>query len=185
MNEGEHYAPIQQSYELRKTRHENLQLKEQLRMSKFLTKDKDKDKDENEYKSFGDIDIDSRPPKSIFGTSIFDRSDNNRNTYSSTLGTSHEPTKRKSEIFSEVDEHDTGTAYSMDSNVDGSGLEIIQVFASRLAKKIETDTRFADSLEIPPLELDDILKAFARRLHEESTNAFGWEASVAIHRNRG
>jgi hypothetical protein len=177
MSEGGDYAPIQQSYELRNLRIADLQLKEQLLGGQISTKDEYRY--ENEDESFGDIDIDSRPP-----TSIFDTSNNDRNNYSSTLGTSHEPTKRKSVIFSEVDDHDTGTAYSMDSNIDGSGLEIIQVFASRLAKEIKTDSRLTDSLEIPPLELDNILKAFARRLHEESTNAFGWEASVAIHRNR-
>ena len=43
VGEGVDYGPIQQSYELRKLRAENLRLKEQLRAGKFATSDEEEE----------------------------------------------------------------------------------------------------------------------------------------------
>ena len=124
-------------------------------------------------------DNDTRPP-----TSIFDSVGRSRNTYPSTLGTSHGRTNPKDQNLGEVHEDDADTTYSVDSSADDSGLEYIRAFALRLAKEINVDTRLSSMSNIPEAEFSDIMKMFAGRLHEESTNPFEREASVALHRKR-
>jgi serine/threonine protein kinase len=120
----------------------------------------------------------SRPAISVFDTVYEDGTVN-----PSTVGTSYGGTAPDSTEQDVVQDDDSGTAYSVDSHTEGSALEIIRFFAHRLVRETEANTNLANT-ETFQQDLDDIMKAFARRLHEESIDSFGWEASVAIHQNR-
>jgi hypothetical protein len=120
-------------------------------------------------------------------TSIFDRVREYNNTYPSTPGTSLGLTDSKTIGYTDIPDNDTddvGTNYSIDSRANDYVLEHVQAFAHRLARETELDTTLTSSPSIPLSGLRDVLKDFARRLHEESMDPFVWEASVAIHRNR-
>jgi len=128
--------------------------------------------------SLGDIDSQPAP-------SIFDSVDRDKNAYPSTLGTSYGPLKTEGELFHvDRDDCDAETTYSTDSSTNDAELGYVQVFAHRLIQEIKDNTSHGDMLSMPSSRLDDILKGFAGRLHEESINPFEWEASVTLHRKR-
>lgn len=117
--------------------------------------------------------------------SIFDSAGRPKNAYSSTLGTSHHFSKSDVELLYDLrDDSDAGTTYSTDSSTNGAELGYIQIFTHRLIHEMEIDANVEGILNMSVSGLDDILKGFAGRLHEESTNSFGWEASVALNRKR-
>lgn len=124
-------------------------------------------------------DASSRPTGSILNSSI----DHNYRAYPSTLGTSRDPTGPRtgsSSMHKEIDNEDAETTYSVNTNMNDNVASYVQIFVQRLLGEFEADASPSLKLGIPSVELSEIIKCFAGKLHEESQTPFGWEASVSI-----
>lgn len=83
-----------------------------------------------------------------------------------------------------TDDCDVETTYSIDTLSDEPKLRYLQVFAEQLAKDMK---QISDEFCFSNIEaeyLDPMLREFAWKLHNESSNPFQWETSVIIHRKR-
>ncbi|KKP00556.1 hypothetical protein THAR02_07334 [Trichoderma harzianum] len=88
------------------------------------------------------------------------------------------------ELQSTTGDYDSATTYSTESLSDDPKLLYLQVFAEQLAKDMK---QVSDEFCFENIEagyLDDVLKEFAWKLHNESSNPFQWEASVILNRKR-
>jgi WD40 repeat protein len=157
-------------------------------------------------------------------SSVFDRDDRSRGTYSSTVATSQARTKAEApppassipelsglettlhsgpgtdhaeatsrdefnpeaetEKHAARDDCDAETTYSIDSAPDDPKLIYIRVFTYRLAQDIKNISNLLNISDIPSSYFDHVLKAFAWKLHGESSNPFEWETSVILHQKR-
>ena len=81
-------------------------------------------------------------------------------------------------------ESDTDTIYSLETVDDDAKLQYMQALAHKLAQDISDITTAGKVADTPPAHLNDLLKAFARQLHAESSDPFQREAAVIIHRQR-
>ncbi|KAH6619042.1 hypothetical protein C7974DRAFT_40741 [Boeremia exigua] len=75
------------------------------------------------------------------------------------------------------------TIYSLDGLNTGPKSQRIQTFVSQLTQDVTQD--FSSYVkDIEPSNLVDIVRTFARRLYEESTDPFQWETSVVLHQKQ-
>ncbi|KAK4072053.1 hypothetical protein Trihar35433_4117 [Trichoderma harzianum] len=88
------------------------------------------------------------------------------------------------ELQSTTADCDTATTYSTESLSDDPKLRYLQVFAEQLVNDMK---QVSDEFCFENIEagyLDDVLKEFAWKLHNESSSPFQWEASVILNRKR-
>ncbi|EWY81382.1 hypothetical protein FOYG_15642 [Fusarium oxysporum NRRL 32931] len=81
-------------------------------------------------------------------------------------------------------EFDTATTYSFDTLSDDPKLQYFQAFIDQLAEDVRAATDGTTLKDVGQGFLDQTLRDFAWKLHEESTNPFQLETSVIIHRKR-
>ncbi|EXK28948.1 hypothetical protein FOMG_14802 [Fusarium oxysporum f. sp. melonis 26406] len=81
-------------------------------------------------------------------------------------------------------EFDTATTYSFDTLSDDPKLQYFQAFIDQLAEDVRAATDGITLKDVGQGFLDQMLRDFAWKLHEESTNPFQLETSVIIHRKR-
>ncbi|KAF5968826.1 hypothetical protein FBULB1_10542 [Fusarium bulbicola] len=81
-------------------------------------------------------------------------------------------------------ECDTATTYSFDTLSDDPKFVYFQAFIDQLAEDVRAAADGAVLQNVGQGFLDQILRDFAWKLHEESTNPFQLETSVIIHRKR-
>ncbi|KAF5691877.1 hypothetical protein FDENT_3245 [Fusarium denticulatum] len=82
------------------------------------------------------------------------------------------------------DKFDTETTYSFETLSDDPKLQYFQAFIDQLADDVRSDAKGTAIKDVGPDFLDQTLREFAWKLHEESTNPFQLETSVIIHRKR-
>ncbi|KAF2820293.1 kinase-like protein [Ophiobolus disseminans] len=122
----------------------------------------------------------SQPPPSIF-----DSVNLNNKPYPSTLGTSDDAMKPEPEVIHDHrDDDDTESTYSTISSSNHTEVGYVEIFAHRLIHELKVEMKVEGALDVQPSVLDEMLKAFAGRLHEESVSPFQWEASATLHRKR-
>ncbi|KAM0250769.1 hypothetical protein ACHAP5_001986 [Fusarium lateritium] len=90
----------------------------------------------------------------------------------------------KSQQAEEHKESNIATIYSMETLADDPKLHYFQVFVDQLADDVRTGSESMVLKDLKPDYLDNALKEFAWKLHEESSNSFQLETSVIIHRKR-
>ncbi|CVL04069.1 uncharacterized protein FMAN_14837 [Fusarium mangiferae] len=81
-------------------------------------------------------------------------------------------------------ECDTATTYSFDTLSDDPKFVYFQAFIDQLAEDVRAATDGTILQTVGRVFLDQTLRDFAWKLHEESTNPFQLETSVIIHRKR-
>ncbi|TXB96893.1 hypothetical protein FocTR4_00011439 [Fusarium oxysporum f. sp. cubense] len=81
-------------------------------------------------------------------------------------------------------EFDTATTYSFDTLSDDPKLQYFQAFIDQLAEDVRAATDGTTLKDVGQGFLDQTLRDFAWKLHEESINPFQLETSVIIHRKR-
>lgn len=81
-------------------------------------------------------------------------------------------------------ECDTATTYSFDTLSDDPKFVYFQAFIDQLAEDVRAATDGTILQNVGQVFLDQTLRDFAWKLHEESTNPFQLETSVIIHRKR-
>ncbi|KAF5644346.1 hypothetical protein F25303_5944 [Fusarium sp. NRRL 25303] len=79
---------------------------------------------------------------------------------------------------------DTATTYSFDTLSDDPKFVYFQAFIDQLAEDVRAATDGTILQNVGQVFLDQTLRDFAWKLHEESTNPFQLETSVIIHRKR-
>lgn len=79
---------------------------------------------------------------------------------------------------------DTATMYSFDTLSDDPKFVYFQAFIYQLAEDVRAATDGTILQNVGQVFLDQTLRDFAWKLHEESTNPFQLETSVIIHRKR-
>ncbi|KAF5636038.1 hypothetical protein F52700_5352 [Fusarium sp. NRRL 52700] len=82
------------------------------------------------------------------------------------------------------DEYDTATTYSFDTLSDDPKFVYFQAFIHQLAEDVRVTADGTALKDIGKEFLDQTLRDFAWKLHEESTTPFQLETSVIIHRKR-
>ena len=80
---------------------------------------------------------------------------------------------------------DSQDMYSTASVREDTEKDLIERFTRRLVADLTSTAILERVASIPLPELEALLKAFAGRLHEESTAPFGWKASVDLCRESG
>ncbi|KAL3482183.1 hypothetical protein BJX99DRAFT_252899 [Aspergillus californicus] len=148
--------------------------------------------------------VESPPP-----STIFDESGRTRQTLSSTGTTFHGPTlpsldipltskagiecSNSNEDFghnSEFEQHcgredfDTETTCSVDSIPDDQKFCYMRAFATQLNNDLICDSERSAISNIDYSYLSSVLKAFAWKLHGESSNPFQWEASATLRQKQ-
>ena len=90
----------------------------------------------------------------------------------------------KAEAHAARDDCDSQTIYSIDSRPDDPKLPYIQAFTNQLGQDIKSVSGRLCFPDIPSKYFNTMLKAFAWKLHGESSNPFQWETSVILHQQR-
>jgi len=118
---------------------------------------------------------------------ILDKSGRTGDAYSSTMGTSLEKGGRtgKSDIAAVEDDgvSDAGTEYSLNDPIDDFALNHIDALALRLVQDIRNMAGSLSISDIDPSYVEEALRAFTERLHEEVSNPFQREISVILRQN--
>jgi serine/threonine protein kinase len=115
--------------------------------------------------------------------SIFDSDTRNKESYLTSFGTSTGPKNAEHECLDDGHANVVGPTLSVISTENPLLLEYIRIFADRLATEIQNDEQSAATALPGVSDLSKIVKVFAARLHEESTNPFEWETSATILRH--
>ncbi|KAH7079965.1 hypothetical protein BKA63DRAFT_231893 [Paraphoma chrysanthemicola] len=122
------------------------------------------------------IDIGSQP-----STSIFAAAEKSSHLYSSTRATTDDPTCTQTSEPFDLYQADAFTGYSKELNVEDVGWDHVKVFVSRLNREVTLKDSTTNISNIPQDDLCNILRTFAGRLHEESTNPFQWLVSATLY----
>ncbi|KAH7071152.1 hypothetical protein BKA63DRAFT_517433 [Paraphoma chrysanthemicola] len=79
---------------------------------------------------------------------------------------------------------DVDTTYSTRSVADNREDDYIAAFTGQLRQDVRRASGIASLSSIPSAYLNELVRAFTWKLHEESSNPFQWGVSVALHRSR-
>jgi hypothetical protein len=82
------------------------------------------------------------------------------------------------------DDFDTATTYSVNTLSNDPKLQYFQAFIDQLTEDVRACADGKTLKDVGQGFLDEMLRDFAWKLHEESTNPFQLETSVIIHRKR-
>jgi len=128
--------------------------------------------------SLGEINSQKQPP-------ISDSLDQNQDKNATTSATSVPGNSSGRILAGNIAYVDSEDKYSTASVREDTEKNLIERFTRRLVADLTSTATLERIASIPSLELEALLKAFAGRLHEESTAPFGWEASVDLFRKSG
>ncbi|KAG7426624.1 Vegetative incompatibility protein HET-E-1 [Fusarium oxysporum f. sp. raphani] len=105
-------------------------------------------------------------------------------TMSSVQGREGEDRSPPGKCENERDNFDTATTYSVGTLSDDPKFQYFQAFIGQLTEDVGAGADGTTLKDVGQSFLDQTLRDFAWRLHEESTNPFQLETSVIIHRKR-
>jgi serine/threonine protein kinase len=88
------------------------------------------------------------------------------------------------ELLAEPRHVDTATTYSIDSSTDNPNTDYFRAFAEQLTKDLQIGSISTKLSDVPPSYINEALRMFTWKLHEESKDPFQWGVSVTLNREK-